>query len=208
MAAVCQSLCAGCRWGSEGVTRGLWGRQAPMCTQGPGSWEPASRAWSWGSHLGPWARKVPREPGAGEWGCFWGNWRDRYGALGLDSCRATEVGLGRGPQWSSAHFALLLRKVARATGRGEGLCLLSNFLSISVLHPDGRVPSLESLAPVKVSWAGNCSNGCWGRRRDFWMRAQREGVPVQPFLLHLFASLFLFGDKSSVLSKICFTCAY
>lgn len=41
---------------------------------------------------------------------------------------------------------------SRATGRGEGLCpFLSNFFSISVLHPNGRVPSLESLAPVKVS---------------------------------------------------------
>ena len=48
-----------------------------------------------------------------------------------------EVGLGRGPQWPSAHFALLSRRVAWATRRGEGLCpRLSSFLSTCGLHPD------------------------------------------------------------------------
>lgn len=31
---------------------------------------------------------------------------------------------------------------------------------------------------------------------------------MQPVLLHLFASLLLFADKSSILYKLCFTCAY
>ena len=100
----------------------------------PSSREPAARAWSWGTTWGlePEGCRGSREQGN----------EDASGAPGGTGslCWAwvpAEVGLGRGPQWPSAHFALLSRRVARATRRGEGLCpRLSSLLSTSGLHPD------------------------------------------------------------------------